>query len=108
MQRITLNTVDAIHIIQVSNIIYCKSNNSSTTFYLNNHAPITVSQSLKDVEKQLYKSSFIRPHQSYLVNSIHIVKVSKTNNYTLILSDKSIIPTSTRKRKEIMQILCCD
>jgi len=62
----------------------------------------------KDVEKQLHKSSFIRPHQSYLVNPIHIVKVSKTNNYTIILSDKSIIPTSTRKRKEIMQILCCN
>ena len=106
MQRITLNTVDAIHIIQVSNIIYCKSNNSYTTFYLTNQAPIMVSQSLKDVEKQLHKSSFIRPHQSYLVNPIHIVKVSKTNNYAIILSDKSTIPTSTRKRKEIMQILC--
>lgn len=105
MQRITLNTVDALHIIQVSDILYCKSNNSYTTFYLTNHKPITVSQSIKEIEKQLGESAFLRPHQSFLVNPIHVVKVSKTNNYSILLSDQSIIPTSTRKRKQILQIL---
>jgi len=105
MQRITLNTIDAIHLIQVQDILYCKSENSYTTFYLTNHPPIKVSRSLKEVEKQLCKSSFLRPHQSYLVNPNHVVEVSKTNNYSILLSDKSLIPTSTRKRKEILQIL---
>lgn len=105
MQRITLNTIDAIHLVQIQDILYCKSKNSYTTFYLTNHLPIKVSRSLKEVEKQLFESSFIRPHQSYLVNPMHVVKVSKTNNYSILLSDKSLIPTSTRKRKEILQIL---
>lgn len=105
MQRITLNTVDAIHLIKVRDIIYCKSKNSYTTFYLTNHSPITVSQSIKEIEQKLSESSFIRPHQSYLVNPIHAVKVNKTNNYSILLSDNSIIPTSTRKRKKILQIL---
>ncbi len=105
MQRITLNTIDAIHLVQIQDILYCKSKNSYTTFYLTNHTPIKVSRSLKEVEKQLSESSFIRPHQSYLVNPIHVLKVSKTSNYSILLSDKSLIPTSTRKRKEILQIL---
>lgn len=105
MQRITLNTVDAIHIIQVRDIIYCKSNNSYTTLYFTKQQPIKASHSIKEVEKQLRKSGFIRTHQSYLVNPIHIVKVSKTDNYSILLSNKSKVPTSTRKRKTVLQIL---
>lgn len=105
MPRITLNTLDAIHLVQIKDILYCKCDNSSTTFYFINHEPILVSQSMKKIEKQLDKSCFIRSHQSYLVNPMHIVEVSKINNYSIILSDNSRIPVSTRKRKEILQIL---
>lgn len=105
MQRITIHTANAIHLIKVRDIIYCKSNNSYTTFYITNHTPITVSQSIKTVEKQLSEAAFIRPHQSFLVNPLHVEKVSKINNYTILLSDKSIIPIATRKRKKTLQIL---
>ncbi|WP_366944395.1 LytTR family DNA-binding domain-containing protein [uncultured Formosa sp.] len=105
MQQITLNTIDVIHIVHLEHILYCKSKNSYTTFYLTNHLPIKISRSIKEIEKQLYKSAFIRPHQSYLVNPIHIVQISKTNGYSIVLSDKSLIPISIRKRKEILQIL---
>ncbi len=104
-QRISLNTLDAIHLVLVRDILYCKSDNGSTTFYLTNHEPIVVSRSIKEFEKLLGPSSFFRSHQSYLVNISHIVEVDKTNNYMLLLSDQSMIPTSIRKRKEIMQIL---
>ncbi|MCF6331719.1 MAG: LytTR family transcriptional regulator DNA-binding domain-containing protein [Draconibacterium sp.] len=105
VQRISLNTIDAIHLVQVQDILYCKCDNSSTTFYLTNHEPIMVSRSIKEIEKQLSESNFLRSHQSYLVNISHIVEVNKTNNYSIILSDNSRIPTSIRKRKEITQIL---
>jgi two-component system LytT family response regulator len=105
MQRISLNTIDAIHLVQIQDILYCKCDNSSTTFYLLNHTPIVVSRSIKEVEKQLATSNFFRTHQSYLVNINHVVELKKTDNYSLILSDNSQVPTSTRKRKEIMQIL---
>lgn len=105
VQRISLNTIDAIHLVRVQDILYCKCDNSSTTFYLTNHEPIIVSRSIKDVEEQLGQASFFRSHQSYLVNISHIVEVNKTNNYSIILSDNSRVPTSTRKRKEITQIL---
>lgn len=74
MQRITLNTVDTIHIEQVKGIIYCKSKNSYTTFHFTNHTPIMISQSIKAVDKQLNKSSFFRPHKSYLVTQGMLLK----------------------------------
>ena len=104
-QRITLNTLNAIHLVKKQDILYCKCNNSSTTFYLTNHEPIVVSHSISEIEKQLGSESFFRTHQSYLVNINHIREINKTDNYSILLSDNSHIPTATRKRKEIIQIL---
>ncbi len=105
VRRISLNTFNAIHLVQIEDILYCKCDNSSTTFYLTNHEPIIISRTIKEIEEQLKESNFFRSHQSYLVNINHIIKVDKTNNYSIILTDNSLIPTSTRKRKEITQIL---
>jgi len=104
-QRISLSTIDAIHLVQIQDILYCKCDNSSTTFHLTNHAPIVVSRSIKEVEKQLGPANFFRSHQSYLVNINHIKEINKSENYSILLSDDSQIPTATRKRKEIIQIL---
>jgi len=104
-QRISLSTIDAIHLVQIEDILYCKCDNSSTTFHLTNHAPIVVSRSIKDVEKELGADNFFRSHQSYLVNINHIKEINKSENYSILLSDDSQIPTATRKRKEIIQIL---
>jgi two-component system LytT family response regulator len=104
-QRISLNTINAIHLVQIQDILYCKCDNSSTTFHLTNHSPITVSRSIGDIEKQLGTELFFRTHQSYLVNINHIKEINKSENYTILLSDNSLIPTANRKRKEIIQIL---
>jgi len=103
--RIALNTIEAVHFVRLKNILYCKSKNSSTTFYLTDHEPIVVSRNIKEYERQLSGSNFFRSHQSYLVNLEHVVKVDKQNGFTLLLSDESIIPTSTRRRKQLLQIL---
>lgn len=103
--RIVLHTIDAIHLVHASDILFCKCDNSSTTFNLTNGATIVVSRGIKEFELQLADSGFIRTHQSFLVNKDHITSVRKTNNYALVLSDKTQIPVSTRKRKEILQIL---
>lgn len=104
-QQISLNTIDAIHLVQIQDILYCKCDNSSTTFHLTNHSPIVVSRSIKEIEKQLGATNFFRSHQSYLVNINHIKEINKSKNYSILLSDDSQIPTATRKRKEIIQIL---
>ncbi len=108
VQKILLNTNKAIHLVQIQNILYCKCNNSSTTFYLTNHEKISISRNIKEVEKQLADSDFFRSHQSYLVNINHIVEIKKTDKYVIVLSDGSNIPVSIRKKKEILRILLKD
>lgn len=103
--RIVLHTTDAIFIVDIKDILYCKSNNNSTTFYMANLETIVVSGKINDYENQLAECGFIRPHQSYLVNLAHMRRIDKTNGFTITLTGNNQIPTSTRKKKEILQIL---
>lgn len=103
--RITLSTHDSIHVISLDNVLYCSCNNSYTTFHLQNQERIVVSKSLKSFENELKVSNFFRSHQSYLINLKHVIKVDRTDAYCITLTDQTRIPTSVRKRKDLIQIL---
>ncbi|MDD4372658.1 MAG: hypothetical protein PHG67_01940 [Bacteroidales bacterium] len=57
--RIVLHTIDAIHLVQSSDILFCKCDNSSTAFNLINGATIVVSRGIKEFELQLADSGFM-------------------------------------------------
>lgn len=105
VNRIILNTSESIHLIDINEILYCKSNNSYTTFYTVGHEPVVVSKNIKDCENYLAAYGFFRPHQSYLVNLAHIRRIDKANGFQLIISGNTFIPTSSRRKKALIQIL---
>ncbi len=105
MEKIILPTTFAYHIVKVRDIVFCKSNNSRTIFYLFDGQEVVVSMPIKEYEHQLAKNNFFRTHQSYLVNIDYISLIDKTNAFKLTLKNGLEVPVSTRKRKELMQLL---
>jgi DNA-binding LytR/AlgR family response regulator len=103
--RILMSTQNYYYLIETDQILYCKSNNSYTTFYLLNGEAITVSSSMKEIEKRLDHHNFIRPHQSYLVNVKYIKAVQKNNACEFILKNGNRIPVSIRKRVRVIRFL---
>ncbi len=103
--KIILSTNDAYHIVSFEDILYCKSKNSSTTFFLNSGEQIITSLSIGSLEQRLEKHSFIRSHQSYIVNMHHILRIHKHNGIELELINHSLIPVSTRRKSVVMQFL---
>jgi len=104
-ERIPLITKDVIHLVLPDDILYCRCDNAHTTFFLVEGEPIRVAKSMKAVEADLKGARFFRAHQSYLVNVSHLKRVDKKQGFVLILSDDSRIPTASRKKTELMQIL---
>lgn len=104
-KKIVLRTSDAIHIVDVPDIIYCQSDNSYTTFYLADKKEILVSKPIKEYDELLEGFNFVRPHQSYLVNLNHIKKVDKTDGGFIILNNGREIPVSARRKQVLIQIL---
>ncbi|WP_158210596.1 LytR/AlgR family response regulator transcription factor [Myroides phaeus] len=101
--RIALKNFDYTQIVQVRDIMYCKSDKGYTTFYLNSGQKIVVSKVLKEYEALLPGNTFIRCHQSYLVNVNYISKYYK--NGLLELFTKQTIPVSDRKKEVVLEFI---
>lgn len=104
-ERIPLITKDAIYLVLPEDILYCRCDNTYTIFFLVGGKQVRVAKSMKAVEEDLKGARFFRAHQSYLVNIHHLKRVDKKRGFVLILSDDSHIPTASRKKNELMQIL---
>ncbi len=103
-KKIVLKTCDSIHLVDISDIMYCISDNSYTTFYIRDKKEIIVSKSLKEFENLLSVYNFFRPHQSYLVNLHCIDKIDKTDGGSIILNNKKEIPISHRRKQALLDI----
>ncbi len=104
-KKLVLRTSDSMHIIDISDIFFCKSDNSYTTFYFEGNEKILVSKSLKDYETLLSEHCFFRAHQRFLVNLNHIKKVDKTDGGFIIMKNKKEIPVSLRQMKKLVALL---
>jgi two-component system LytT family response regulator len=104
-QKLSLHTSEKIIVVQLSEIIRCKSDNNYTTFHLENGQKILVSKTLKYYADMLKEHEFLRVHQSHLINTKYIKEFIKSDGGYLILKDKKNIPVSVRKRNEVIEAL---
>jgi two-component system LytT family response regulator len=96
--RIALADADEIRYINISDIIYCKSSNTYTTFFLTGKEKITVSKPISDYETLLVPYGFVRTHQSYLVNKNFIRSFKREDGGYLSMEDGTEIPVSRQRR----------
>lgn len=105
ISKITLNTAESFHIVQIEQIVYCQADKNYTTFYLTNQAPIVVSKNLREYEELLPSSQFIRSHQSYLVNLKHVVRYEKGDKNHLVTTNDWTVPIALRRKDQVIQAL---
>lgn len=105
IQRLVIKTVDTIHIINVNEIIFCQSDKGYTTFQLIDNRAIISSKTLSDYENMLPSKTFMRIHQSYLVNLHHVVRYNKKDKNTLVTFDGYELPVALRRKEQLMRFL---
>lgn len=101
-KRIALPLSDKIHFLEVSEIISCKGEGSYTNIYATKDRKYLVSKPLIDYEDILSDYNFIRTHKSYIVNRNHITTFIKSDGGYLLMSDRSNIPVSRRKKEDVL------
>lgn len=104
-KKISLHTLDKIVVVSLDEIIRCQSDNNYTTFYFENGTKLMVTKTLKFYADLLKDNSFLRVHQSHLVNTKYIKEFIKSDGGYLVLKDKSTVSVSVRKRAEVMESL---
>ena len=77
VQRIALPTMQGLEFVPVESIISCSSSNNYTEFFLTDKKRLLVSRTLKEVEDMLADHSFLRVHNSHIVNLNAITRYVK-------------------------------
>ncbi len=96
--KIALPTLNGYHFVKVRDIIRCEADNNYTNFFLNLGHTFLVTRTLKEYELLLKEESFVRVHQSHLINTNFVVQYIKGEGGTAIMSDGSEIDISRRKK----------
>jgi two-component system, LytTR family, response regulator len=104
-KRIALSNSDGIHLLDISDIIRCESDDNYTKFFVKNRKPILISKTLKEYEELLTEHDFVRIHQSHLINLTFVKSYVKKENGFVLMSDDSQLPISQRKRDHLQEIL---
>jgi len=97
---IALRSQDFVRIVELKEIRYLQGDNGYTTFFLNDGKKIVSTRNVKDYEELLPDTSFLRPHQSYLINEIFIDRYHPKESL-IYLKDGTRIPVSQRKKEMI-------
>lgn len=102
--KIAVPITDGMEFIEVTKIIYCKSQNNYTFIHLENGKEVLISKTLKEVEKVLENFLFVRVHQSYLINPNYMQKYLKNDGGYVVMNNGQHIPISNSKKKLITEL----
>lgn len=101
-KTLLIKTADAQHFLQIRDIVRCQSDGAYTVFHTGDKK-IMSARNLKYYENILSEHTFVRVHQSHLVN-IKYIKTIGSNN-TVWLTNGEKIPVATRKKSYLKQVL---
>ena len=103
--RIALPLFGETRYVNINDIVRCEADNTYTRFHLVNGEQILVSKTLKEYAAMLANYSFLRTHQSHLINSAFIKSWLKEDGGSLLLTDGIKIPISKLNRDKIREML---
>lgn len=104
-KKISLHSSDKIIVVNLNDIIHCKSDNNYTEFYMADHQKILVGKTLKYFSDILKEYDFIRVHQSHLINLQYVKEFIKSDGGYILLQNNKTVPVSVRKRTEVVEAL---
>lgn len=104
-KRLVLPTKTGFEVVQVSSIVYCKSDGSYSTVFTTDSEYFT-SKSFKELEDMLDNLSFIRVHRSFIINKDY-VKGFKSDEFKLEMITGEHLPVSDTlfNKKKLIDVI---
>jgi len=105
--RVVLPTRAGTEYVMSSNIVYVEADSNHAVVSLVNGECIRVLSSLKDFEVQLCKKdgSYMRVHNSYIINCDYVVRYMKDDGGIAVMQGKKAIPISRQRKDEFLKAI---
>lgn len=105
-KRITVPSIDGLIFVNTQDVIRCEASGSYTTIFLKTKEQIVISVNIGEVEEMLPEYlGFFRVHHSSLVNVYEVEKYVKNDGGYVVLSDKSRVAVSQRKKSRFLDLI---
>lgn len=104
-KKILLKTSDSIHLVKLSDIIFCKSEGGYALFHLCGNNTILVSRPLSEYNDLMTDYGFCRVHKSYLVNMQKMLRFEREDGGYLVMEEDLRVPVASRKKDQLMDLL---
>lgn len=104
-KRIALQTTQGIFIHEINTILKCTSEGNYTNIHFTDGKKLLISKPLKEFEDLLCNNGFERIHHSHIINLNHLISFIFKDGGYVIMSDKSSLPVSKRKKASLMEYL---
>jgi len=103
--RIALPMFGETRYVNIADIIRCEADNTYTRFFLASGEKVLVSKTLKEYADMLAGYSFVRVHQTHLVNMSYIKSWLREDGGSLLLTDGIKIPVSKLNKRKVKDML---
>lgn len=104
VDQIALPTSEGLSFIKTDHVIRCEADGAYTKAILEDGKELLFSKNLKELENLLSDKGFYRIHHSHLINLKHVRHFMKSGGGQVIMSDKSVVDISRRKREAFIQL----
>lgn len=105
MTKIMIQDSKGITFINKEDVLYIKSDNNYSVFFLTNKTQIVASRTLGDFEDLLCGKEFCRIHNTCIVNIKHIQRYIRGEGGFVVMTDNSQHEVSRRKKSEFIELL---
>lgn len=102
---ITINSLDKVDVVRKEDIVFLKSDGRYTTFFLKNKSEIVACRNIGEYEQILDNTVFFRIHHSYIINTNHLLSLSKKNGLNCIMINDVVLPVAKRRHEVLHQFL---
>lgn len=104
-QKIAIPTTDGLQFIKINEILYLEANTNYTHVILTDSKKFVVCQTLKTFEDILPTNTFIRIHNSYIINKNFAEKYIRGEGGQVVLSNGVTLDVSKRKKADFLKAI---
>lgn len=104
-KKINIATSNGYEFVELKNILWCRSDNTCTTFYLADGATILSLRNLGYYEELLTRNNFCRIHHSIIINMQLVKSYVKGKDGHVVMTDNTELEISQRRKGEFLSKL---
>jgi two-component system LytT family response regulator len=104
-KKIAVSSWEGLQFIKLEDIVYMEASGNYTNVFILKQKKYLSSRTLKDYEELLPSDTFIRIHNSYIINKDYIERYIRGEGGQVVIEGNIMLDVSKRKKADFLQAI---